>query len=70
MAILWGVLMSLIGGLFVFWGSTKSGHPIYRRLAARSQLLWGPRVHAFYVVVGVILMTLGLLWACGVIWQR
>ena len=69
MNVLFGVVMAVMGGAFVCWGSTKSEFVVYRLLAARSRLLWGERVHRFYQVVGVALIVLGLLWALGVIWN-
>jgi len=63
-----GILMAVIGGLFTFWGATKSEFVVYRLLSARSRLLWGDQVHRFYVVVGGALAVIGLLWALGVIW--
>jgi hypothetical protein len=63
-----GILMAVIGGLFAYWGATKSEFVAYRLLSARSRLLWGDQVHRFYIVVGGALAVIGLLWALGVIW--
>lgn len=60
--------MSVIGLLFVSWGTTQSDNVIYRLLKARSEILWGEQVHRFFEVVGVVLMVLGMLWALGAIW--
>ena len=49
-------------------GRGESEFPPYRLLVARSRVLWGEAVHRFYVVVGLVLGLLGLLWAAGVIW--
>jgi len=68
MHVLFGVLMAIAGGLFAYWGATKSESVVYRLLGARSRLLWGDQVHRFYVVVGGALAVIGLLWALGVIW--
>jgi hypothetical protein len=66
--VVWGIVMMVIGVLFVYWGSTQSNFVVYRLLAARSRILWGERVHRFYQVVGAVLAVLGLLWSIGVIW--
>ncbi len=63
MSAVWGVLMGVIGILFVMWGRAQSDFVIYRLLAARSRILWGDRVHGFYQVVGVVLVVVGLLVA-------
>lgn len=68
MNVVWGIVMIVVGGSFVFWGSTESDFVVYRYLAARSRILWDHRVHRFYQVVGALLVVLGLLWAVGVIW--
>ena len=68
MNVLWGIVMTTIGVLFVYWGSTASDFFVYRLLAARSRVLWGERVHRFYQVVGAVLVVVGFLWAIGVIW--
>ena len=69
MHVLWGALTTMIGALFVYWGTARSDFIVYRLLAARSRILWAERVHRFYQVVGAILVVLGLLWAFGAIWQ-
>ena len=63
MSVVWGVLMGVIGILFVMWGRARSDFVVYRLLAARSRILWGDRVHGFYQVVGVGLVVVGLLVA-------
>ena len=63
---LWGSLMALIG-LFLFISALKkSEFIIYRLFVARSRKLWGEKVHAFYVVVGIILMALSTLFFINV----
>jgi hypothetical protein len=68
MHVLFGILMAIVGGLFAYWGASKSEFVVYRLLSARSRLLWGDQVHRFYIVVGGALAVIGLLWALGVIW--
>ncbi len=63
MGVVWGVLMVVIGLLFVAWGRSQSEFVVYRLLVARSRIMWGDRVHGFYQVVGVILVGVGLLVA-------
>jgi hypothetical protein len=59
---LWGSLMVLIG-LFLFISALrKSEFTIYKLLVARSKMLWGEHVHIFYIVIGIILMGLSLLF--------
>ena len=69
MHILYGILMALIGLFLVVSATLQSDFIIYRLLVARSRLLWRDRVHLFHQVVGAILVVLGLLWACRVIWR-
>jgi len=69
MHILFGILMALIGLFFAVSATLRSDFVIYRFLVARSRLLWRNRVYQFHQVVGAILVALGLLWACGVIWR-
>ena len=63
MSVVWGVLIAVVGAVFVLWGRTKSDFVVYRVLAARSRMLWGDRVHGFYQVVGVVMAVFGLLVA-------
>lgn len=70
MHILYGTLMALIGLLLLVSATLRSEFVVYRLLVARSRLLWRDQVHRFYQVVGVILVALGLLWACGTIWKE
>jgi hypothetical protein len=62
-SVVWGVLMGVIGILFVMWGRARSDFVIYRLFVERSRILWGDRVHGFYQVVGVVLVVVGLLVA-------
>jgi hypothetical protein len=62
-SVVWGVLIAVVGTVFVLWGRTKSDFVVYRVLAARSRMLWGDRVHGFYQVVGVVMAVFGLLVA-------
>lgn len=68
MNVLYGIVMLIVGALFVLWGTTRSEFVFCRLLIARSRLLWRENVHRFYVVVGAALAVVGLLWALGVIW--
>jgi hypothetical protein len=63
MNVTWGLLIVVIGVLFVMWGRGQSDFVVYRLLAARSRILWGGRVHGFYQVVGLVLVVVGLLVA-------
>ena len=69
MHILFGSLMALIGLFLAVSATLRSDLVIYRLLVARSRILWRDRVHLFHQVVGAILVVVGLLWACGVIWR-
>lgn len=72
MHMLWGLLMTAAGLFMLVCGTTKSQFVVYRLLVARSRILWGDgvAVHRFYQVSGLIVMVLGVLWACGVIWNH
>ena len=69
MQILFGSLMALVGLFLAVSATLRSDFVIYRLLVARSRILWRDQVHLFHQVVGAILVVLGLLWACGVIWR-
>lgn len=56
----WGVVMIVIGGLMALGGATQSDFVGYRLLAARSRLLWGERVHAFFIVAGILVAIAGV----------
>ena len=55
--------MVLIGGLMVLGGATRSNFVPYQLLAVRARLLWGDRVHAFMMVAGVLVASVGVLVA-------
>jgi hypothetical protein len=59
----WGIVMALVGAVFIGWGRTRSGFIVYRLLAARSRILWGDNVHLFYQGVGLVLVAVGALTA-------
>ncbi len=69
MHILYGTLMALMGLFILLSALRQSDFIVYRLLVARSRLLWGHQVHRFLQIVGAILVVLGLLWACGIIWM-
>ncbi len=70
MNILWGSLTATMGLLMLVAGTAKSEFILYRLMVARSRLLWGEgdAVHRFYQVSGLIVLSLGVLWATGLIW--
>lgn len=70
MKILGGTLMALSGLFLLVSATLQTNLVVYKLLIARSQLLWGDRVHSFYQAIGTILVILGLLWASGVIWSK
>jgi len=59
----WGVCLSAVGVLFIYWGRNKSTAAPYRLLVARSRLLWGDRVHGFFQVAGTLMVVAGALVA-------
>lgn len=65
MGIVWGLMIAVVGVLFIVWGRTRSDFVVYRLLVARSRILWGEgdQVHGFYQVVGVILIIVGAIIA-------
>lgn len=69
MHILYGTFMALIGIFMLVSASLRSNFVVYRLLVARSRLLWRDQVHRFHQVAGAILVVLGILWACGMIWM-
>jgi hypothetical protein len=62
--------MTAAGLFLLICGTTRSQFVVYRLLVARSGILWSEGVHRFYQVSGLIVMALGVLWACGVIWNH
>lgn len=65
MGIVWGLVIAVIGAVFIVWARTRSEFVVYRLLVARSRLLWGDgdRVHGFYQVVGGIMIVFGAIVA-------
>ncbi len=59
MNIIWGLIISMVGALFITCGRTKSDFGLYRLLVARSRILWGDRVHSFYQIVGAVMIIAG-----------
>ena len=39
MNVIWGLIIALVGALFITWGRTKSDFGLYRLLVARSRIL-------------------------------
>jgi hypothetical protein len=68
MAMMWGLLIAMVGVLFVWWGRSRSEFVVYRLLVARSRILWGSsdRVHGFYQRAGVAMMVFGAVLAIAV----
>lgn len=66
MNILWGILMLIIGGFFFFGAYKKTDFLLYRIFYERSRILWKEHTHYFYMIVGLILMMLSLLFFFGV----
>ena len=65
---IWGLAFIAIGLFMLVSALLKSNFIVYRLMVGRSKMLWGEKIHGFYVVVGVILIILGILVALGVIW--
>ena len=65
---MWGLLIAMVGVLFVWWGRSKSEFVVYRLLVARSRVLWGSgdRVHGFYQCAGAALVVFGAVPAIAV----
>lgn len=59
MGSIWGLIIAAVGALFIVWGRSRSDFVVYRLLVARSRLLWGDRVHAFYRVCGALMIIAG-----------
>ena len=59
MNIIWGLIIAMVGALFITWGRTKSDFGLYRFLVGRSRILWGDRVHSFYQIVGAVMIIAG-----------
>jgi len=65
MRAVYGTMLVALGLFMTICGHTKSEFIIYRLLAARSRILWGPKVHGFYQVSGILVILFGLLIALG-----
>ena len=65
---LWGILIIAVGLFMLICGLKKSDFVVYRLMTARSKLLWGGNVHRFYQIVGAIIIVIGTLAVCGIIW--
>ena len=63
MNLAWGLILALIGVLFVIWGRTRSDFLVYRLLVARSRGLWGDRVHGVYQFSGVLMIVVAAITA-------
>ena len=63
MNLAWGLILALIGVLFVIWGRTRSDFWVYRLLVARSRGLWGDRVHNVYQISGVLMIVVAAITA-------
>ena len=60
MNFVWGLIVAMVGALFIRWGHTESDFGLYRLLAARSRILWGDRVHGFYQIAGALMILAGV----------
>jgi len=67
MQYLWGGLLIAVGAFLFVSAITESDFIVYRILAARSRVLWGEKVHVFYLVAGVLVVIFGALVAAGAI---
>ena len=63
MNVIWGLVIAVVGALFIVWSRARSEFVVYRLLVARSRLLWGDRVHSFYLVAGGLMIVAGVLIA-------
>jgi drug/metabolite transporter (DMT)-like permease len=59
MNIIGGLIIAMVGALFITWGRTESDFGLYRLLVARSRVLWGDRVHGFYQIAGAVMIIAG-----------
>ncbi len=66
MNLFWGILMIVIGAFLSISGFLKSDFIIYKVLAARAKILWGENVHIFFVIVGILVAIMGILFALGI----
>ena len=67
MNILWGCLIAAVGLFLFISGTMRSQFVLYRIIVARSKIMWGERVHGFYQVAGILVVTFGILFAVDVI---
>lgn len=70
MNILFGLIMAIIGLLFLVFSITKSENKLYQVFVKRSEMLWKKNVYIFHSFVGVILIVLGILYSLGIIWNK
>lgn len=63
MNVIWGLIIAVVGVLFIFWGRTQSEFGLYRLFVARSRILWGDRVHGFHQVAGALMIAFGAILA-------
>ena len=67
MNLLWGTRLASICLLMLVCGAVKSNFVVFRLLVARSRILWSDAVHRFYQVRELIVVTLSILRASGII---
>ncbi len=65
----WGIAIMLAGAFLFLSGLTKSNFIVYRLFVARSKMLWKDenRVHKFYQLAGLLVISFGLLVSLGII---
>ena len=63
MGIVWGLIIAVIGAVFIVWGRGRSEFVVYRILVARARILWGERVHGFFWVAGAMMIVVGAVLA-------
>ncbi|MBM7615521.1 hypothetical protein [Alkaliphilus hydrothermalis] len=68
MDVFFGVIMTIIGVLFLVFSVTKSENKLYQIFVKRSEILWKKKVYIFHSIVGIILIALGILYTFGIIW--
>ena len=68
MKLIWGIVFIAIGLFMLISALLKSNFIVYRLIVARSKMLWGEKVHGFYVIVGTVLTILGTLAVFGIKW--
>ena len=65
MALIWPLLMILVGVRIATWVRASSSSGIYRLLRARASLLWGERADRFLLVAGALVALMGLAGLVG-----